>query len=366
MPTLFQARDSPVPPPPSPDGPPNIAQIVLPPGLTLEQYLTLQGQAVTIAICVAVAFAIICWDYVVLVTDELLLYRTGTKQLWKTPATWAFVVLRYAAFLATFPALFFTSIQSQHCQAAVVSSQVGAVLVVACSGIIFCNRVVAVWSNNKIIIAILAVLWSGMMGCWIAVAVQYHAITGPPTPFGSNCQMQPIVSWAPISYASSVGFDIIVLLLTLFKLNPRTNVTHSAIARQISTDNVAYFLLTTVTNIAVLSIQALGEDHALIKPTAVPFSTVVTVAMAQRVYLNLKLFHQRAAAGERMTQPNSFHSSASGARAPVSKAIEVDAYKSSPQSWETERKRGGDADMGVEMPLVYIQRETVTSGGRTD
>ena len=51
------------------------------------------------------------------------------------------------------------------------------------------------------------------------MASQYSAITGPPTPFGSNCQMQPIVSWAPISYASSVGFDVVVLLLTILKLN---------------------------------------------------------------------------------------------------------------------------------------------------
>lgn len=87
--------------------------------------------------------------------------------LWTTPATWAFIVLRYSAFLATLPALFFTSIQSQHCQAAVILSQVGAVLVVACSGIIFCNRVLAIWSNSKLVMSFLALIWTAMMACWV-------------------------------------------------------------------------------------------------------------------------------------------------------------------------------------------------------
>ncbi|KZW02319.1 hypothetical protein EXIGLDRAFT_829502 [Exidia glandulosa HHB12029] len=314
---------------------PNIAQIVLPPGFTLDQFFDLQNKASQyriqhvsrpsfsisssfsisdsvfisvsisvseqrhIGICVAVAFGIICWDYIVLFMDEIRLYRTITipavKKLWKTPATWAFIVLRYAAFLATFPALFFTSIQSRHCQAAVVTSCVGVLLVVGCAGIIFCNRVIAIWSNNRIIIGVLAALWTGMMGCWIAVAVNYNAITGPSTPLGSNCQMQPIVSWAPISFASSVLFDLSILILSIYKLHANSSGLglQSATARQIANDNITYFVLTAATNIAVLSVQALGNSYAMIKPTAVPFSTVVTVAMAQRVYLNLKLFHLR-------------------------------------------------------------------------
>ncbi|KZW02305.1 hypothetical protein EXIGLDRAFT_829494 [Exidia glandulosa HHB12029] len=301
---------------------PNVAQIVLPPGFTLDQFFDLQNKASHIGICVSVAFGIVCWDYLVLLMDEIRLYRTifarssgnALKKLWKTPATWAFIVLRYAAFLATFPALFFSAIQSGHCQAAVVASCTGVCLVVGCAGIIFCNRVVAIWSNNRIIIGVLAVLWTGMMACWIAVAVNYNAITGPATPLGSNCQMQPIVSWAPISFASSVLFDLSVLVLSIYKLRANAaGFAQSATARQISNDNITYFVLTAATNIAVLSVQALGDSYALIKPTAVPFSTVVTVAMAQRVYLNLKLFHlrnERAQAGLPATMP--FNGTASG------------------------------------------------------
>ncbi|EJD39077.1 hypothetical protein AURDEDRAFT_116274 [Auricularia subglabra TFB-10046 SS5] len=365
MPSLMFTRADAPPPGADPSVPmaPNVAEIMLPPGFTLEMFFDLQQKAINIGICVAVAFAIICWDYGVLLMDEIRLYRTGSKQLWQTPATWAFVVLRYAAFVATLPALFFTSIPSQHCQSAVVASQAGALLVVASSGIIFCNRVVAIWSNNRIIIGFLSVLWAGMMGCWIAVAVHYNALTGPPTPIGSNCQMQPIVSWAPISYASSVAFDVVVLALTVVKLRSNSSgFAQSAIARQISQDNLAYFLLTTVTNVTVLSIQALGDDYALIKPTAVPFSTVVTVAMAQRVYLNLKLFHQRnerAAAGLPATQGTT---SSSSRRSRMVKSADLGGpRKSFAPAWPGDvpgERKYTSTDTAVEMPVVYIHRET--------
>ncbi|KAG6846404.1 hypothetical protein H0H93_014134 [Arthromyces matolae] len=132
-----------------------------------------------------------------------------------------------------------------------------------------------------------------MLGCWIAVATRYSAITGTATPFGSNCQMQPIVSWAPISYASSVAFDSVVLVFTLAKLHGNLATTKSKVGKQIYTDNLVYFLLTAATNITVLSIQALGPSYDMLKPTAVPFSTLMTVTMGTRVFLNLKLFDQR-------------------------------------------------------------------------
>ncbi|KAF9469576.1 hypothetical protein BDZ94DRAFT_1303277 [Collybia nuda] len=279
---------------------PNMASIPLPPGFTLPQFLELQGQLVTIAITVAVAFAIVVWDYFAQLPNEIALYSTTDKKIWTQPATWFFVILRYSGILATLPSLFFTSIQSQHCQVAVVTSQVGAVLVVASSGAIFCYRVFAIWNSVKLVQVTVGIMYLIMLGCWIAVATQFQAITGPPTPFGSNCQMLPIVSWAPISYASSVAFDTVVLVFTLAKLHGNLSTTKSQVGKQIYRDNLIYFVLTAVTNITVLSIQALGPDHDMIKPTAVPFSTLLTVTMGSRVFLNLKLFdqrQQRAAAG---------------------------------------------------------------------
>lgn len=248
----------------------------------------------------------------------------------------SFIILRYAGILATLPSLFFTSVQSDHCQVAVVVSQVGAVLAVAASGAIFCFRVFVMWSGNNIVRGIVTFMYCGMLACWVSqcsyraladfrsnsfcqitVATRYSAIQGPATPFGSNCQMQPIVSWAPISYASSVAFDTVILLLTLGKIHTNLMMVKSQVGRQIYSDNVMYFLFTTITNIVVLSIQSLGSSHDMIKPTAVPFSTIMTVTMGSRVYLNLKLLDRRKERerdGIPLTSPMNSQGSASRGR----------------------------------------------------
>ena len=106
--------------------------------------------------------------------------------------------------------------------------------------------------------------------------------------------MGDIVSWAPISFASSVAFDTVILFLTILKLKSnRANTSH--LGYLIYRDSLLYFLFTAVTNIIVLSIQSTGPSMDLIKPNAVPFSTLVTATMGSRVFLNLKLFHQRQA-----------------------------------------------------------------------
>lgn len=120
--------------------------------------------------------------------------------------------------------------------------------------------------------------------------------------------MQPIVSWAPISYSSSVAFDTVILILTIAKLNA-SRATRSNVGSIIYRDSLLYFLLTAVTNITVLIIQALGPGSDLIKPTAVPYSTLITVTMGSRVFLNLKLFNQRQ---DRINQSLPDHSNASG------------------------------------------------------
>lgn len=271
---------------------PNIAEIPLPPGMTLPQFLELQGDIVTIAITVAVAFALLAWDYFVLLSDELALYRSADKKTLRSPGFIAFVILRYAGILALLPGLWFTSVQSDHCQLAASLSQAGVVLVTACSGIIFCYRIAAIWHNNRLVYGIVGTLYLGMIGCWIATATQLRALNGPPTNFGSNCQMQPVPSWSPIGFASSVIFDTVVLILGLLRLHGNV-VGTSKVSRQIYQDNIMYFLLVTCTNIVVLAIQSLPSSYDLVKPNALPYATLITYAMGSRVFLNLRLFNRR-------------------------------------------------------------------------
>jgi hypothetical protein len=105
--------------------------------------------------------------------------------------------------------------------------------------------------------------------------------------------MLPVISWTPICYASSAAFDAVVLLLTLVKLCKNFSKTKAKLWQQLYRDNLVYFILTAVTNITVLSIQALGPSHDMLKPMATPFSILMAVTMGSRVFLNLKPFEQK-------------------------------------------------------------------------
>ena len=77
-------------------------------------------------------------------------------------------MLRYSAFLAAFPSLLFTSIQTNICHIAVTLSQIGVCLVVASSGIIFAYRVSAIWNGNKAVYGIVGLFYTAMLGSWVS------------------------------------------------------------------------------------------------------------------------------------------------------------------------------------------------------
>ncbi|KAG5730172.1 hypothetical protein E4T56_gene11711 [Termitomyces sp. T112] len=268
---------------------PNYAQIILPPGLTLDQYYDLQGKSVTIAIAVACAVALVVWDFFNLLPTELILYREMDKRNWSAPGTWAFIILRYSSLLALIPGLWFTSLQNQHCQVAASLGEVGVVLVLGSSGVIFCYRVFSIWKFRKVVIILVSLMYIVMLGCWIAVATQLRATEGPHTAFGSNCQLHPVPNWSPIGLASSVAFDSTILLLTLSGL-ARSGQTNSLITRRLLRDNLLYFIIVSLTNLVVLVIQSLGHKFEFVKPLALPYPTLMTAAMGSRVFLNLRLF----------------------------------------------------------------------------
>jgi len=110
----------------------------------------------------------------------------------------------------------------------------------------------------------------------------------------SNCQLHPEAPWSPISYASSVAFDTCVFIFTVVKFRGNFDTFKSKVNRQIYNDSLLYFFLQTATNIVVLSIQTQRlSSFNLIKPATVPFSTLMTVTMGTRVFLNLRLFNRR-------------------------------------------------------------------------
>lgn len=78
-----------------------------------------------------------------------------------------FIVLRYAGILALLPGLWFTSVQTQHCQFAASISQAGVVIVTASAGIIFWYRVYAIWGGDRIVSAVVGFFYCAMVGSWV-------------------------------------------------------------------------------------------------------------------------------------------------------------------------------------------------------
>ena len=92
--------------------------------------------------------------------------------------------------------------------------------------------------------------------------------------------MRRVPTWSPLSFSSSVAFDTVVLILTISKIK---GAKLSGVADQIFRDNLLYFMLVTITNIGVLTIQSLGSNNdTTVKPVSLPYPTVITSAMGSR------------------------------------------------------------------------------------
>lgn len=71
--------------------------------------------------------------------------------------------------IALIPSLFFTSLQSQHCQAAASLSEAGVVLVTASAGIIFAYRVFSIWNFHKGVCVSVSILYLMTIACWVRI-----------------------------------------------------------------------------------------------------------------------------------------------------------------------------------------------------
>lgn len=78
-----------------------------------------------------------------------------------------FLALRYGSILATFPVLFLSTAENVHCQVAASFTQVGVVLVVASSGIIFAIRTSLLWSDDWNVRGALSGLLGIVTVCWV-------------------------------------------------------------------------------------------------------------------------------------------------------------------------------------------------------
>lgn len=165
--------------------------------------------------------------------------------------------------------------------------------------------------------------------------------------------MLPIVPWAPLCYASSVLFDAVILIFSLIKI--KANIA-SPVGYVVYRDSLLYFFATALTNIVVLTIQALGPSFYLVKPAVIPFSTLIVTTMASRVFLNLKLFNQRQERAQQgLPLSGSSYQLSSDQRAPDNLALHsIPVY---PRPPDIKNSHVGTFSTSSSMP-INVTRET--------
>ncbi|KAJ7681290.1 hypothetical protein B0H17DRAFT_1205958 [Mycena rosella] len=239
----------------------------------------------SLSITSSIAFALVVWEYAVLFPEEIELYR---KPVWGTVPPYAFLALRYGAILATLPTLLITVVPTSNCQAAASISQVGNIVVLTCSAIIFTFRTSLLWPKSRLISLVLGALLVATTTCCIVVATQYQAIFVPGPSFASNCSVLPTPPWYPLGPAVSAAFFITALVLTLLKMqyhHPRD----SRVAARVYRANLAYLIGTTLTAVTVLVVQSLAPPSSPLALGSASLATVLIFAFAARAFRNLTL-----------------------------------------------------------------------------
>ena len=204
-------------------------------------------------------------------------------------------------------------------------AQVGFNLVTASAGILFAYRVFAMWNRHRVVYAVVGFFYFVMVGCWvrlpyfyrevllmhiqIATSTQLKNVNGPAVAFGSNCVELPVhARWLSMSFISSLIFDGVILTATIVKLRG-TMSPSSSLGFLIYRDALLYFVVTAVANLVLVIINLVPSAPLPLKGSVLPFTTVFTVSMGTRTFLNLRLFKRRED-GSMMTplteQPRTF------------------------------------------------------------
>ncbi|KAG6841073.1 hypothetical protein C0991_002165 [Blastosporella zonata] len=170
-----------------------------------------------------------------------------------------------------------------------IVSQIAAIIATATTGIAFGYRAMGVWGiQHKGVAGIVGALWIMMVGWWIAVAQSMHATNGAATPFGSNCQITPFVSWMPLSHGLSSVFYLTVLVLMLAKIKEQRE--HpSSVIRVAYSNSLTLMAIATGASITILIVHCLKPDYQLAKQISLPFSTLITVTMGARIFIILRI-----------------------------------------------------------------------------
>ncbi|KAF9032366.1 hypothetical protein BJ165DRAFT_1535060 [Panaeolus papilionaceus] len=275
-----------------------------PPDMTLDELwehqayidVTYKSSAGIVAINAVAAFALVTWEFIQFVPEERALYDRTKRQEWQSPATWAFILLRYAAVTSTLTSLFYTAIGSSHCQLAVIIGQSCSIAVVACAGVVFCCRVASLWDYQRIILAIVFAPCMIMVCSWVAVCTQFKSLPSLNLPFGSNCHFEPLASWTgPLSYATTTLFLLVVAVLITIRISTKcTMVAMNTGFTLINRACLVYVSIAAVSSVVIFIVNCAawgrvkGGSEA-VKRAASPYFILIMMAMGTRVFLNLQI-----------------------------------------------------------------------------
>ncbi|CAA7264439.1 unnamed protein product [Cyclocybe aegerita] len=257
----------------------------------LQDFPGYQSYIGTLSVSTAVAFGLVIWDHVLLLPEEKSIFESRKRKQLFSPATCAFMVLRYAAILSTLSGVLYSSVKIDHCQFAISFGNGAAVVVVAASAVILCCRVGALWEFERTPLTFMFLPCIIMVCAWAGVATQFRAVQGFNPPFGSGCQFLSLPRWVPVSYASSATFHCIVFGLAFSRIMTQftvisTNTGFTLINRAC----ILYLCFPAVGSLILLVIDSIERD--VVRRAAAPYLVLIMTASGSRIFLNLQLHNQ--------------------------------------------------------------------------
>ncbi|PPQ71316.1 hypothetical protein CVT24_012042 [Panaeolus cyanescens] len=282
--------------------------------IALDQLWEQQSFIGIVAINAAAAFAVVTWEFIQFFPEEGALYDRSKRQEWQSPATWAFILLRYATLASVFTSLFYTVVGSTQCQMAIIIGESCAIAVIACGGVIFSCRVASLWDYQRIILALVFGPCIIMVCSWVAVCTQYKALPSFNLPFGTNCHFEQLPSWTgPLSYATTSLFLLVVLALATIRICTKcTMVAMNTGFTLINRACMVYITIATFSSVVLFIVNCISWGNVkggtdAVRRASSPYFLVIMMGMATRIYLNLQTHNHTL---KLVAESNTFTSSA--------------------------------------------------------
>ncbi|KAF7303953.1 hypothetical protein MIND_00626000 [Mycena indigotica] len=260
---------------------------------SLQGFAPLDAESqLAFAITSSTAFALVLWEFIILLPQEIQLYR---KAVWATVPPYAFIFLRYSSILATLPNVFLGAVSNISCQTAASLSQAGMILVVVSTAIIFTFRTAQLWAHNgkrNTLLMSLGGLILVVIGCCVAPAIQYRvaSVSSTRSTFSpSSCRVLPTPPYLPLAPGAALAFLLAVLILSLLQIKAHDPREVSQMTYRLYRAHVLYVFGATVACAATLIILCMAPPASGLAMCVQPLFVFFTSAFGTRDFRNYML-----------------------------------------------------------------------------